>query len=133
MHRIVFAALVVAVLMGGRIVAHHSYAGFDSTAITVEGQVEVLTIANPHSLIEIRGADDRRYVVVLPAINGLRRRGFTLDGPGSLTDLVKAGSRITVVGRIKPMESPVPMLPDTVAVQPHGEIWPSADRPATAR
>src|SRR5687767_11033916 len=93
----ILLALLAAVAGGGPLSAHHSYAGFDQTATTVEGKVEVLKITNPHTLIEIRGDDDQRYVVVWSAINALMRRGLIVTGgPESLQEILKPGARISV-------------------------------------
>jgi len=120
----ILLAVIAAVAGGGPLSAHHSYAGFDMTPTTVEGRVEVLKIANPHTLIEIRGDDDQRYVVVWSAINGLVRRGLVvIGGPESLQEILKPGTRITVTGRLKRENSGIAMLPQTIDVPSHGQIW----------
>jgi hypothetical protein len=123
MRSIIFLTVVLALAVGRLLSAHHSYAGFDVDPTTVEGKVEVLKIANPHTLIEIRGDDDQRYVVVWSALNGLVRRGLITSGPGNLAEILKPGTRITVVGRLKREDSGIAMLPQTIDVPSYGQIW----------
>ena len=120
MRSIIFLAVVLAVAGGRLLSAHHSYAGFDTTPTTVEGRVEVLKVENPHTLIEIRGDDDQRYVVVWQALNGLARRGLNAS---NLTEMLKPGTRITVTGRLKREDSGIAMLPQTIDVPSQGRIW----------
>jgi hypothetical protein len=120
MRSIIFLAVVLAVAGGRLLSAHHSWAGFDVEPTTVEGRVEVLKLTNPHALIEIRGDDDQRYVVVWAAINGLVRQGLRTD---SLPEMLKPGTRITVTGRLKREDSGIAMLPHTIEVAAHGQIW----------
>jgi hypothetical protein len=123
MSRLVMLAMAVAVACGAALSAHHSYAGFEITAVTVQVTVESLTIENPHSLIRVRDEAGERYVVVLPATNALLRRGFTLEGPGSIRELLAAGQRVTITGRLKRDDRPFAMLVNEIDHPSAGRIW----------
>lgn len=124
MKSILAAALIA--LVAGTIpaLAHHSYAGFDTTPVTFEARIESIKLENPHTLIELRGADDQRYTVVWAAINQLVRRGHTLSGPGSLQELLKPGDTLMVTGRLKREPAGIQVLPQYLDHKTHGRLFP---------
>ena len=119
-----FLTVAAALLLGQVTSAHHSWAGFSTDPITVEGRIEEVKIANPHVTIQVRGDDEQRYMVVWQALPALARRGFNVDGPGGLKDLLKPGDRIKVRGTVKRTEVSVEMGPMEMDVAAHGRIWP---------
>ncbi|MBN1238313.1 MAG: hypothetical protein JXB36_07410 [Gammaproteobacteria bacterium] len=83
------AAAAVAVPAGSS--AHHSYAQYDRCRrVTLEGEIEGVTWANPHVVIALRTDDATRYVVEWASLQQLRR----MDVPEKLLE----GDRIAVTG-----------------------------------
>lgn len=124
MTRACIVAILAVALGGSSLLAHHSWAGFDVTPVTIDAEIEAVKIENPHTLIELRAQDGQRYTVVWGAINALRRQGFTLEGPGSLKDLLRVGDRMVVTGRLKREESGIEMLPQRIEHKVHGVVFP---------
>jgi hypothetical protein len=93
----VSAIAVGLVLMSAAVVGHHGDAGrYEEGLTTVSGTVVELQLVNPHSIIVVEAKDAGGKVV--------RWRG-ELGSPLSLRgwcwtrDMVKAGEKITIVGR----------------------------------
>jgi hypothetical protein len=91
------AVAVSLVLLSGAVVGHHGDAGrYEEGLTTVSGTVVELQLVNPHSIIVVEVKDAGGKVV--------RWRG-ELGSPLSLRgwcwtrDIVKAGEKITIVGR----------------------------------
>ena len=126
--RVLLTALAAFVLAAGPVVAHHSWAGFEETATTFEGRIEAVAIENPHTLIELRGADKERYLLVLGAINSLVRRGYTLEGPGSLREMLKVGDILMVTGRLKRGKSEIEVLPLQIEHKTRGVVFSTSGR-----
>jgi len=86
------AAVVVAVVAGGRVSAHHSYAAYETDRIVeVSGVVESFAVVAPHSLLKVMAADERVYTAEWQSPIGLKRIGVE---PGTL----KAGDWIILKG-----------------------------------
>jgi len=124
MKRTCLVAILAVALGRSSLLAHHSWAGFDVTPVTIDAEIEAVKIENPHTLIELRARDDQRYTLVWGAINALRRQGFTLEGPGSLKDLFRVGDRIVVTGRLKREESGIVLQPQQIEHKVHGLLLP---------
>lgn len=120
MTRLRLAALVCVALVPAAIHAHHSYAGFEETPVTVEGEVLSFQWTNPHALIDLRTSSDERYVVVWAAPNALARQGYTRS---HLLDAIRPGERLTVTGRVKRGETVTPLLPQRMAHPVHGVLF----------
>ena len=71
--------------------AHHSYAGFSDTPISLEGTLERVLFANPHVVLTIRTRDSRLYTAVWVA-------AFTLENRGMKATDLKAGDVIVITG-----------------------------------
>ena len=79
--------------------AHHAYPGFELTPTVFEGRVESITIANPHTLIELTAADARRYRIIFLAVSALRRA--FVNGAEGMTSRIHVGDTLLVSGRLK--------------------------------
>ena len=123
--RWMLVAAMAVFVSGSMVSAHHSYAGFEQTPITVSVQVESLAITNPHSLIHVVADDGRKYVGVWPAPNALMRRGIKLEGEGSVWELLPRGQRVTMTGRVKRGDTELPMLVSRIEHPVRGLIWGS--------
>ena len=99
MIRRLLAVALTACLAAVPLAAHHSYPGFDATPTVFEGRVESLTIANPHTLIDLRAADGQRYRVILMAASGLRR--MFAGGAAEMATRVRVNDTLVVSGRLK--------------------------------
>ena len=72
--------------------AHHSYAAYDREhKVSVTGQLEQLTLGNPHAMLLVRADDGTAYSVEWGNAFVLNRSGFR---PGMLA----VGDRVTVIG-----------------------------------
>ena len=57
MNRLLFMGIVIVVLAGGSISAHHSYAAYDREhPVSIEGDIEQVAYENPHTVLTIRNA-----------------------------------------------------------------------------
>ena len=94
MKRRLFAALAVvtlSVVSGISLGAHHSYAAYDREhPISIEGNIEHVVFANPHTILVIRVADTE-YVVEWGSILQLQRSNIAKD-------TLKVGDRVLVTG-----------------------------------
>ena len=79
--------------------AHHAYPGFELTPTVFEGRVESITIANPHTLIELKAADGQRYRIIFLAVSALRRA--FVNGAEGMTSRIHVGDTLLVSGRLK--------------------------------
>jgi hypothetical protein len=90
-----WVAAAVAVLAGGPVLAHHSFAMFDQKKVmTLEGTVKEFQWTNPHSFIELDvpgrgGAAATHWSIELNSPNNLKRQGW------SRTSL-KPGERVSL-------------------------------------
>jgi hypothetical protein len=71
--------------------AHHSYAGFSDTAMSLEGTLERVLFANPHVVLTIRTKDSSLYTAVWVA-------AFTLENRGMKATDLKKGDVIVITG-----------------------------------
>ena len=99
MTRIVLSLVLVTVLAMAPLTAHHAYPGFEPQRTNFTGKVEVLTIANPHTLIDIRTADGQLYRVIFLAASALGRV-FPYGAQG-MTERIHVGDTLAVSGRLK--------------------------------
>lgn len=120
MLRTIVASLAALALAPAAIHAHHSYAGFDETPVTIEAVVVSFQWTNPHTLIELRTKDDERYVVVWGAPNALARQGYTRS---NLLDVLRPGERLMVTGRARRGEAVTPLLPQQMEHPVHGVLF----------
>ena len=89
-------APLLALVLGGPLLAHHSLANFDTTKpVRVKGTIVAFHQINPHSFlyVEEKGADGqtRRWAVEGPAVRQFNRIG-------SAVDALKPGVEIEVCG-----------------------------------
>ena len=99
MTRTLLSAALVASFAIVHLGAHHSYPGFEPTPTVFEGRVESLTIANPHTLVDLKAADGQRYRLILMAAAGFRR--FFAQGAGELATRISVNDTLVVSGRLK--------------------------------
>ena len=91
---IAFAALLVLATIGS---AHHSPAAFkvDVTDFVLEGAIELVEMRNPHSVMQLRVANDdgstTRWDIEFSSVNLLLRRGWDFDR-------IKVGDRVKCIG-----------------------------------
>src|SRR5262245_16947422 len=89
------AAAVVAVAFGTSASAHHSYSAYDTQRVVeVEGVLEDLVWASPHSLFKVRSEEGRLFTGEWRAPIALQRVGMTQD-------TLQKGDRIVLVGNPK--------------------------------
>jgi hypothetical protein len=79
--------------------AHHAYPGFEVQRTDFTGRVEKLTIANPHTLIDIRTADGQLYRVIFLAASALGR--VFPSGAQGMAERIHIGDTLAVNGRLK--------------------------------
>ena len=79
--------------------AHHAYPGFEPTPTVFEGRVESLTIANPHTLVDLKAADGQRYRVILMAASGLGR--LFAHGAAEMATRIRVNDTLVISGRLK--------------------------------
>jgi hypothetical protein len=118
----VLLSALLALGVASQALAHHSWAGFSAEPITFDGHIESVRIENPHAVIEIRGTDNERYVVVWGAINALTRMGYRIDGPGGLREMLKVGDILVVTGRSRPGDKTIEIGPTEIIHKVHGVI-----------
>ena len=88
--------LVISVLSGGPVRAHHSFAPYESTLqIKLSGVVTEFRWVNPHVYIEIDAADEktaekRHWLIEGASTSILNRAGWKFN-------MIKPGDRITVI------------------------------------
>jgi hypothetical protein len=96
MKMILPALLALGVLSGGSVLAHHSFAPYESTLqIKLSGVVTEFRWVNPHVYIEIDGAeektgDKRHWLIEGASTSILNRAGWKFN-------MIKPGDRITVI------------------------------------
>ena len=96
MKMILPALLALGVLSGGPILAHHSFAPYESTLqIKLSGVVTEFRWVNPHVYIEIDAADEktsekRHWLIEGASTSILNRAGWKFN-------MIKPGDRITVI------------------------------------
>ena len=61
MKRVAWAVLSVVFLAGGVAAAHHSYEEFLDETVSVEGTLEKVFFANPHTILTFRTDDSAVY------------------------------------------------------------------------
>ena len=94
--KILPALLALGVLSGGPVLAHHSFAPYESTLqIKLSGVVTEFKWVNPHVYIEIDAADEktgekRHWLVEGASTSILNRAGWKFN-------MIKPGDRITVI------------------------------------
>jgi hypothetical protein len=77
--------------------AHHSPAAFktDVTDFTLQGEIELVEMRNPHSVMRLKVADNNgsttRWDVEFSSVNLLLRRGWDFDR-------IRVGDRVTCIG-----------------------------------
>ena len=88
------AAVVLALVPAGSLLAHHSLANFDITkAVRVKGTVVEFHQMNPHSFIfideKLADGQSRRWAIEGPTALQLARRGFAKDAlkPGDVVEV----------------------------------------------
>ena len=89
-------AVLIALVTGGSLLAHHSLGNFDTTkAVRVKGTVVQFNMINPHSFlfVEQKDAENRvtRWAAEGPSILQLTRSGFAKDA-------LKVGDVVEVCG-----------------------------------
>ena len=92
MTRTVFAVVGLIFLItsaGAR--AHHSYAGFTDEIVSVEGTLETMEFASPHTVLTFRAKDSVVYTAIW-------RAAFQLDTMGVSRTALKVGDVIVVTG-----------------------------------
>lgn len=96
MKTILPALLALGVLGGGPVLAHHSFAPYESTLqIKLSGVVTEFKWVNPHVYIEIDAADEktgekRHWLVEGASTSILNRAGWKFN-------MIKPGDRVTVI------------------------------------
>lgn len=86
------AALVLAMLLGGPALAHHSYAEFDTAqTVSVEGTVTNVLYANPHVMLQITTGEAKTYAAEWANVGSLQAGGVS---QGTL----RVGDRLIVSG-----------------------------------
>ena len=94
--KILPALLALGVLSGGPVLAHHSFAPYESTLqIKLSGVVSEFRWVNPHVYIEIDAADEktgekRHWLIEGASTSILNRAGWKFN-------MIKPGDRITVI------------------------------------
>jgi hypothetical protein len=93
MGRQLLAIAVVAVFVGSPVIyAHHSYANFDQDrTVSIDGTIEKITFANPHTILTVRMKDATAYTITWAARRQLSSQGV------AASDL-KIGEVVTVSG-----------------------------------
>lgn len=77
--------------------AHHSPAAFNTTVtdFTLEGEIELVEMRNPHSVMQLRVANDdgstTRWDIEFSSVNLLLRRGWDFDR-------IRVGDRVRCIG-----------------------------------
>jgi hypothetical protein len=90
------ALLALGVLAGGPVLAHHSFAPYESTLqMKLSGVVSEFRWVNPHVYIEIDAADEktgekRHWLIEGASTSILNRAGWKFN-------MIKPGDRITVI------------------------------------
>jgi hypothetical protein len=97
-HHALTASLVFMLFSpGGAALAHHSPAAFNTrvTDFTLKGTIEHVDVRNPHSVMELRVANDDGSATVwhieFSSVNLLVRRGWDFER-------LKVGEKVTCVG-----------------------------------
>ena len=89
-----FAVMVISMMMGGVVSAHHSRAGYSEKAITLKGVVSSVSWRNPHIWINFDVRDDSGKVVKWA---GELSSTTSMLAAGLARDTLKAGDEIVVV------------------------------------
>jgi hypothetical protein len=84
-------AIAVAAAAAGTAQAHHSYAGYSTKAIEIEGVLEGLDWVNPHAFVKIRAANGFLYLGEWTAIRRLEQYGVHKD-------TLEVGDRLVITG-----------------------------------
>ena len=120
-HRTLLGAIAVTVALSiGGVSAHHSQSAYEPTkTITIEGTMQAISWANPHSLFFVNAkqvgdpnSKETRWSVEGPAPRALEAAGWMR------TD-VKIGEKITMTGR--PRRDGKPVLLVTSLVEANGK------------
>jgi hypothetical protein len=120
MKRLIAGLIFIGVLAGGRAFAHHSFAMFDSTKVTViKGTVLSWTYMNPHSWLSVVGVADgagspKRWDVEATSPSTLARIGV-------LKDTLKPADKVTV--GIRPLRDGSPGGSWVFAVTADGKVY----------
>ena len=127
--RVLVAALLSCVA-GVPLAAHHSWAGFETAPTVFTARVQSLTIANPHTLIDLKAADGQRYRIVFMASSALMRvfRG----GPAEMAQQIRVNEDILISGRLKRGEDVIEVLALQIDDAFGKPIYPT-DRPPITR
>jgi hypothetical protein len=92
MTRTVLAVVGVVFLFSGEGArAHHSYAGFADETVSVQGTLETVEFASPHSVLTFRAKDSVLYTAIW-------RAAFQLDTMGVSRTALRVGDVIVVTG-----------------------------------
>ena len=130
MTRRVLVAALLACLAGVPLAAHHSWAGFEPTPTVFTARVQSLTIANPHTLIDLQAADGQRYRIVFMASSALRR-AFR-DGAAEMARQIRVNEDVLISGRLKRGEDVIEVLALEIDDAFGKPVYP-ADRPPITR
>ena len=91
MIRRLLIGLVIAILAGASLNAHHSYAMYDREhPVTIEGDIERVAYENPHTILTVR-TTDAVYTLEWGALFQLQRWNVP-------SDALKAGDHVIVTG-----------------------------------
>ncbi len=92
MTRTVLAVVgVIFLFSGAGARAHHSYAGFADETVSVEGTLETVEFASPHTVLTFRAKDSVLYTAIW-------RAAFQLDTMGVSRTALRVGDVIVVTG-----------------------------------
>jgi Family of unknown function (DUF6152) len=92
-----FLAIGIALLTGGRVYAHHSFAAtyFVDQEITIDGTLTQFMFRNPHSFVKVDAKDDKGSVITWSVEWG---GGAQLTQANVNRDTLKPGDRVIVSG-----------------------------------
>jgi len=96
-HALTASLAVLLLTLGGAALAHHSPVAFDTrvTDFTLKGTIESVGVRNPHSVMELRVANDDGSATVwhieFSSVNLLLRRGWDFER-------LKVGEQVTCIG-----------------------------------
>ena len=96
-HALTASLAVLSLMSSGAALSHHSPVAFDThvTDFTLKGTIESIGIRNPHSVMELRVANDDGSATVwhieFSSVNLLLRRGWDLER-------LKVGEQVTCTG-----------------------------------
>ncbi|MBO1074303.1 DUF6152 family protein [Roseomonas marmotae] len=89
--RLVLTAAATGLFAGGTASAHHGWSWAEDEQITLQGQVQAVSMAPPHPTLRVRAADGQLWQIDLGNPGQTQRSGFTAE-------TVKPGDAITILG-----------------------------------